>query len=135
MIQSVRKEAEQRLSAADEEKAFHLRTGERLRSLYDLKQAAESMDQSTFGHHVSEGKNDFSKWVREVHRDHELATDIQNVQSAKELHEHMTKRISALSRLRSKDIFHMHHFRLAWLDFAIAVAIGLVIGIVFMVFF
>lgn len=56
--------------------AFYCNDG---RLFYDLRQLAEGLiaiSDETFFHHVREGNNDFSNWVRDVIGDIELANDL-----------------------------------------------------------
>lgn len=58
------------------ENAFYCNDG---RLFYDLKELAEGLmaiSEETFFHHVREGNNDFSNWVRYVIGDQELADDL-----------------------------------------------------------
>lgn len=58
------------------EKSFFLNDGRILRTLKDLKDALETMDDSTFYHHVTADRNDFANWVRDVFNQPELADKI-----------------------------------------------------------
>ena len=57
---------------------FWLRDGSHLKSLVDLHGALERIDEETYRYHANENKNDFSNWVKEVHKNNWLANDISN---------------------------------------------------------
>lgn len=52
---------------------FYLSDGRPLKSLLELSDAIEEMDDEVFSHHVTRHKDDFAKWVSEVFKDEELA--------------------------------------------------------------
>ena len=65
------KESEKADMPAD--KFFVLADGEKISSLGGLKQALKTMDEHIFMHHVNEKRNDFSRWIRHVFGDAQLA--------------------------------------------------------------
>jgi len=129
---SVSKEAEERLSEVSEAKHFVTKDGSRLKSINDLKEKAKDMSQETFGHHVNDDKNDFHKWVKDVHEDHQLASDIEHVKSAQELHDKVSNRVGFLQRLRDKEVAFLtrHHIRLGAFDFVFGLCVGVVVGLI-----
>lgn len=64
-----------------------------IKDLSELKAALEQMDDGAFSHHVSEGKNDFSEWVRNIIKDKKLAADISNLTSKEDIVKSIEKRI------------------------------------------
>jgi len=62
-----------------EDKAFWCYGGETFRSLQELAVALEHMSDEAFQHHVTEHKNDFSNWVRDVFGDTTLAKQLSKV--------------------------------------------------------
>jgi hypothetical protein len=52
---------------------FYLSDGRPLKSLLELADAIEEMDDDVFHHHVSQDMDDFAKWVSDVFQDEELA--------------------------------------------------------------
>ena len=52
---------------------FMLIDGSVIKSLRELGDAIEEMSEDTFYHHVSEMKNDFHNWVKDVFKEMELA--------------------------------------------------------------
>jgi len=45
-----------------------------LKSLIELVDALETMDDETFYHHANEERNDFYNWIKEAFNENELAT-------------------------------------------------------------
>jgi hypothetical protein len=56
---------------------FFLRNGQPIKSLSELADALEFIDDITFEHHVNEYRNDFANWIRDVIKDEKLAARIQ----------------------------------------------------------
>jgi hypothetical protein len=69
-------EAGKMLSDVPEEKAFWCYGGEVFKNLQELASALEQMSEESFQHHVTEHKNDFSNWVRDVFGDTTLASQL-----------------------------------------------------------
>lgn len=69
-------EAQRVLRHVPDEKRFYCHDGKILNNIYDLKSALQQMDNETYNHHVTEEKNDFARWVREVLIDDKLAHDL-----------------------------------------------------------
>ena len=59
-----------------DECSFNLADGRKIRSLSELSKSLENMDDNVFRHHVNDGRNDFSTWIRDVIKDEELANDM-----------------------------------------------------------
>jgi hypothetical protein len=64
---------------------FRLQNGVVLKSLHDLVDNLEVMDDATFQHHVKDQKNDFADWVVKVFMDHKLAEKIKGSKSRAEM--------------------------------------------------
>ncbi|MBM3153908.1 MAG: hypothetical protein FJ008_01080 [Chloroflexi bacterium] len=69
-------EAAKALADVSEEKAFWCYGGEVFRNLQEMAVALERMSEEAFEHHVTEHKNDFSNWVRDVFGDTTLANQL-----------------------------------------------------------
>jgi hypothetical protein len=67
------------------EQHFWARNGAIIKSIPDLKDALEKMDDSTFYYHVNDNKNDLSAWVRHVFKDIDLAEEMSNCRDKEEL--------------------------------------------------
>ncbi len=54
------------LGEAPQEYEFYLNDGRRLGSVFELVDALETMSDEIFREHVTEAKNDFSSWIKDV---------------------------------------------------------------------
>jgi len=79
-----KEDAQRVLRHVPDVKRFYCHDGEILNTIYDLKTALDKMHNSTYRHHVTDEKNDFARWVREVLGDDKLSRDIARCQSQKE---------------------------------------------------
>ena len=64
------------LENAKPENCFYCADGSVLHNLLELRQKLKTITPQAFYHHVSQSKNDFHNWVRDVFQDYELANDI-----------------------------------------------------------
>ncbi len=64
---------------------FRLQNGVVLKSLHDLVDNLEVMDDSTFRHHVKDHKNDFADWISKVYTDSRLAEKVGSAKSRAEM--------------------------------------------------
>lgn len=64
---------------------FITRDNRRLRHLFDLAGCLETMDDSIFKQHVNQFKNDFSRWVKDVFCNEELACRMLNAGTRHEM--------------------------------------------------
>lgn len=64
------------LEDVDPSHYFRVANGTIIKNLKDLDKSIENMSEETFKCHVSEVRNDFSLWVREVINDSKLASDL-----------------------------------------------------------
>jgi len=67
------------------EEYFHLHNGIVLKSMYDLIDTLEIIDDETFGHHVTKDKNDFSDWIEYVIKYKDIAEKIRNAKTKEEI--------------------------------------------------
>jgi len=65
-----------RLSRVPGAKVFRCNDGKDLRNLEELSVALSNMTEQTFSHHVTEQKNDFSNWIKDVIGDSTLAKSL-----------------------------------------------------------
>jgi hypothetical protein len=91
-----KEDAQRVLRHVPDVKRFYCHDGEILNNIYDLKTALGRMHASTYRHHVTEEKNDFARWVREVLGDDKLSRDMANCQNQKEAAVTVSERITWL---------------------------------------
>ena len=65
----------------EEHHYFFLKTGEAIKSIKDLADKIKHIDDDTFSHHVSEYKNDFANWIRDVRHNNDLANKVSEAKS------------------------------------------------------
>lgn len=91
-----KEDAQRVLKHVPDEKRFYIHDGTILSNLYELKTALGKMTHSTYTHHVSDGKNDFARWIREVLGDDKLANDLMKVAGQKDAAKLAAERITWL---------------------------------------
>lgn len=64
-------------TVTDPEKYFYLHGGGALKSLEELFVELQTMEPHVYAHHVTEERNDFANWVRDVMGDRFLARNIE----------------------------------------------------------
>jgi hypothetical protein len=65
-----------RLSRVPGAKVFRCNDGKDFRNLEELSVALSNMTEQTFSHHVTEHRNDFSNWIKDVIGDSTLAKNL-----------------------------------------------------------
>ena len=93
-------EAEQLLRNVPQDAAFRSYNGELYWNLKDLSRALSSMDEATFGHHVTSRKNDFANWTRDSIGDHALAKSLQETQNQATTARRVSERVAFLESRR-----------------------------------
>jgi hypothetical protein len=96
VIRISREEARRRLADVPDGKRFWCNDGKIIKSLRELGISLKDMSDGTYHYHRGEGKNDFSKWVREVVGDTELAEELGRAESPEQASRAVAKRISFL---------------------------------------
>ena len=89
-----------------DEHNFWLLNGVPLKNLRELYDAVNTMSNETFFHHVQKNKNDFSKWVKAVYHDEELAFKLHKAKTREETKKAIEERIDSIidvSTEESKD--------------------------------
>jgi hypothetical protein len=86
------------------ENYFFLHNGKVLKNLHELTEELKHMDEETFAFHVNQEKNDFYNWIKDVIRDANLASKIENEKIREDmlriLSHHNNKKV--VSRLKVK---------------------------------
>lgn len=111
------------------ENAFVLFNGPKINNLYELGEALENMKDTSFRHHVTPQKNDFSNWIRDVVGDHELAAKIITTNNRSRMASLVKDRISQFETLEATS--HTKALlRYGLFDFLVGAIIGIIIGII-----
>ena len=96
IIKISKEEAQKRLGDVLDDKRFWCRDGKSIKNLRELGKALVDISDDTYHYHSGEGRNDFSKWIREVVGDQKLANDLGRVKSRIQASQAVAKRISFL---------------------------------------
>jgi hypothetical protein len=96
IVKISKEEAKRRLGDVPDDKRFWCHDGKNIKNLRELRKALIDMSDETFHYHLGEGRNDFSKWIREVVGDDKLAEDLSKARSRTQASQVMVQRISLL---------------------------------------
>jgi hypothetical protein len=96
IVKISREEAKRRLGDVPDEKRFWCQDGKAIKNLKELRKALIDISDETFHYHLSEGRNDFGKWIREVVGDEALANELAKVRSRLQASQVVAKRVSFL---------------------------------------
>jgi len=88
-----KEDAQRVLRHVPDEKRFYCHDGKILNNIYELKIALEVMSDHTYNHHVTDEKNDFARWVREVLIDDKLSNELCKCPDTKEATRTVAERI------------------------------------------
>jgi hypothetical protein len=91
-----KEEAKRRLGDVPDDKRFWCHDGKNIKNIRELRKALIDMSDETFHYHSGEGRNDFSKWIREVLGDDKLAEDLSKTRSRIQASQAVAQRISFL---------------------------------------
>ena len=95
-------DAKQKLSDVPSHQTFKTLAGKELKNLEQLLHNFKEMDTKTFSHHVTEHKNDFSLWVRNVVKDVNLADQIDETKDQLEMERIVRNRVIQLKEALDK---------------------------------
>jgi hypothetical protein len=96
IVKLSKEEAKRRLGDVPDGKRFWCHDGKTIKNVKELRKALIDMSDETFHYHLSEGRNDFSKWVREVVGEDKLAEDLGKIKSRIQASKAVAERISFL---------------------------------------
>ena len=96
IVKISKEEAKRRLGDVPDDKRFWCHDGKAIKNVRELRKALTDMSDETFHYHLSGGRNDFSKWVREVVGDDKLAGDLGKTKSRIQASKAVADRISFL---------------------------------------
>jgi len=91
-----KEEAKRRLGDVPDDKRFWCHDGKTIKNLRELRKALIDMSDETFHYHLGGGRNDFSKWIRDVVGDDKLAEDLSKARSRMQASQAVAQRISFL---------------------------------------
>jgi hypothetical protein len=91
-----KEEAKRCLGDVPDDKRFWCHDGKIIKNLRELRKALNDMSDETFHYHSGEGRNDFSKWIRDVVGDDKLAEDLSKARSRMQASQAVAQRISFL---------------------------------------
>lgn len=89
--------AERLLSTVPEQYFFFCHDDRVLKDLKDLSEALACMSDHTYAYHTTDGKSDFSSWVRDIVGDDKLARDLVKSSNRQQAAKQVEKRISLLT--------------------------------------
>jgi len=81
------------LGEAPKEFEFYLSDGRRLKNVFELVDALEDMSSDLFEEHVNEMKNDFSNWIKDVFKEHDVAKEIQRMKDRIEMQKILMRKL------------------------------------------
>jgi hypothetical protein len=90
------------LGEAPQEFEFYLQDGRKLKSVYELVDALESMSDDLFKQHVSKMHNDFSNWIKDVFKEPNVAKEIEKVHDRIEAQKVLIRRLIEAAKKSSK---------------------------------
>jgi hypothetical protein len=96
IVRISKEEAMRRLGDVPDEKRFWCHDGKIIKNLKELRTSLNDMSDETYHYHSGEGRNDFSKWVRDVVGDTQLAEDLSKATSRVQASRAVAQRISFL---------------------------------------
>ncbi len=125
------KEAEHILRHVKDDRSFRLHMGASIRSLKEMAEALDIMADRTFGHHVSEARNDFASWVKDVLGDDQLAAGLCKMKGREAILKAVDDRIEELERrMAESHVTTKELMSMGAVDFVIGMIIGFIGGLV-----
>lgn len=86
------------LGEAPQEFEFYLQDGKKLKSVYELVDSLEHMNDGLFRQHVNDAKNDFSNWIKDVFEEPSLAKEIHKIQDRIEMQKLLMRKLIEAAR-------------------------------------
>lgn len=81
---------------------FRLNDGRVIRSLHELLEVLNTLDEETFRFHVNEDKNDFGNWIRDVFKDEDLCNSVFGLQTRGSIAGAIKARLQKLKKYQNK---------------------------------
>jgi hypothetical protein len=96
IVRISKEEAMRRLGDVPDDKPFWCHDGKIIKNIRELRTSLNDMSDETFHYHLGEGRNDFSKWIKDVVGDTQLAEDLSKAKSRMQASQAVAQRISFL---------------------------------------
>ena len=80
------------------EQCFWVNNGAILKNMEELANSLQEMGSETFEHHVNNGKNDFSNWIKYAIGDEKLANDLVSSKSKESISKKIRNRLNSLKK-------------------------------------
>ncbi len=90
------------LGDAPVEKQFILSDGKKLKSVYDLVDALEKMNENMFRSHVNDMKHDFGNWIGDVFEERNFAKHVKKIKDKIKLQREIMKKIVQVAKHHGK---------------------------------
>jgi len=93
----LKEKADKVLAKVPEEYVFWCHDGRTFRDMKDLAEGLAIISDDIFAYHVDSEKNDFSKWVKDIINDEQLASDLASLTNRMQAAECVTARLTILT--------------------------------------
>lgn len=105
-----------------------------IRNMFELAEAFEIMGNDSYGHHVTDTRNDFATWAREVLQDKELSSRLKSAKNKKKAEKIVRQRIKELHAESNNSACPKEHIKCGIREFAAGLIVGLTIGVLLAVY-
>ncbi len=119
-----------RLKNVPSDKAFHVYGGGVIHNIYQLADALSSLSEKSFRHHISQGRNDFATWVKDVLEDGKLASSLSSSKSKSSMARAVKKRIDELEHEHMPAHASLNILKSGLVDFTVGLIVGIIIGLI-----
>jgi hypothetical protein len=118
------------MKEAPAEHTFKLhKTSIEIKSIPELAEALEIMSEESYNHHVSEKKNDFANWVKDIMHDDELSTKLKGVRDRSQAYQIVKQRAKETVSRANAFTYTSTVFGFNLWDVIIGFIAGLIIGL------
>ena len=95
---TTKEDARNYLRDAAPEQCFWVNNGPILKSIEELANALQDMNNETYQHHVNDEKNDFGKWINEVIGDTKLSNELLTSRNRESALKKIRNRLNSLKK-------------------------------------
>jgi predicted nucleic acid-binding Zn-ribbon protein len=92
------------LADVPQDKMFRCHDGRVIKNMEELSVSLREISEETFRYHITEDRNDFSRWVQDVIGDYELSTGLQNSSAKDQAAKVVADRIARLKGQVGKNV-------------------------------